>query len=78
MRKITFDKDMDDETWRDTNFSETELAAARSSNTHQPTADALIKAAEKFGTDGILDSAILLPQFEYKRVQRAITNLGGR
>lgn len=78
MRRISYDLQMDDEEWREANFSEIELAAARASNTHQPTVAQLIAAAEKYGPDGILDSAILLPQFEYQRVARALAKLGGK
>lgn len=75
MKKIAYDKGLDDDEWRETNFSETELAEARSSNMRQPTADELIKGAERFGPEGIIESAILLPQFEYQRVQRALAAL---
>lgn len=76
--KIVYSSDFDDDEWRDVNFSEEKLAAARTSNTKQPTAEELIKAAEKYGPDGILDSAILLPQFKYKKVADALKKMRTR
>lgn len=77
MRKIAYDSSLDDTEWRETNFSESELQAAFNSNAKQPTVDELIAAAQKYGVDGILESAILLPQFDYQRVARALAKMKG-
>lgn len=73
--KVAYDFDLDVEEWREMNFSEEQLAAARSSNTKQPTAKELIAAAQKYGPDGILESAILLTQYQYKEVEVALAKM---
>lgn len=76
-RRFVYDGEMDDEEWRDANFSDVEIASANSINAHQPTAEQLIKAAEKNGTDGILESAILLNQWHFKKVATAVKRING-
>lgn len=78
MRRVAYDTSWDDEEWRDVNFSESEILAASNTGIRQPTYKELIKAAEKYGTDGILESAIMLRQFEYKKVAEAVVKLTAR
>lgn len=72
-----YDPALDDDEWRKANFSEVKIASASNTNANQPSVAELLKAAEKYGTDGILESAIALSQSDYKRVEEAVVKLNG-
>lgn len=71
----TYNPEWDDETWREENFSEELLHSSRYAGLRQPTAKELISAAQRFGVEGILESAVLLSQSDYRKVEDAIKKL---
>lgn len=73
-----YDKALDDDAWREQNFSQELLHSARYTTVKQPTVKELIAAAERFGTEGILETAVLLSQGEYRKVETAVKKLGGK
>lgn len=48
----------------------------RISRVPQPTFTELKQAAEKFGTDGILESAMHLPEDQFEKLQAIVKRLG--
>lgn len=70
-----YDPELTDDEWREANFTDEKLASATHTGGKQPTADELIRAARKYGKEGILDAAILLPQRQYQKVEKALKSL---
>lgn len=69
-----YDPELTDEEWRTENFpSDVIFSAARMG--HVASASKLIAYAETHGVDGILESAIMLGQDDYKRVEAACKKL---
>lgn len=70
--KVTYDPSLTDDEWREINFDQTDIASSRVCNVPQPTAAELLKAAKRFGPEGILDTAIHLSQNDYRKVEAAL------
>ena len=66
-----YDPELTDDEWREENFSTAALhSASRLGFVGTPAA--LIQYAKKYGADGILESAIMLGQENYRKVEEAV------
>lgn len=74
--RIAYDPELDDTQWREQNFSATDIASASHTGARQPTVEELVKAAGKYGPEGILESAIGLTQSQFHRVHDALKKQG--
>jgi len=68
------DTEQTDEEWRAQRFSDEELAGARLSDRQfgASTYKELLAALERFGPDGILETAILLPRAQFERLEQRV------
>jgi hypothetical protein len=69
-----YDPELTDDEWREANFPEDVIHSARILG-KIATATRLIAYAKQFGVDGVLESAIMLSQDDYRRVEREIRKL---
>lgn len=72
--KIAYDPTLDDDEWREVNFSEDQIEGARSLGA-SPSVDKLLSHARRFGTDGIRESGIMLTQGQYRRLERGLIEI---
>lgn len=71
---MIYDETLSDDEWRAANFPQDVLHSAARMGV-VASATALIKYAEKFGVDGIAESAIMLGQSDYRKVERELRKL---
>lgn len=69
-----YDPSLSDDEWREANFDEPVLRSAQRLG-HIESATKLIEYAKKYGPEGISESAIMLGQDGYKRVEEALKKL---
>jgi hypothetical protein len=65
------DIELTDDEWREQKFSPEELIAARLMGEPPPFA-ALKECITRFGPDGVLETAILLPRAQYEKLEQII------
>lgn len=71
--KMHYDLSLSDDEWREANFVDADIQSARLAQRHgKPTPDELIKCAAKYGSDGILESAIMLTQRQYRHIEEVL------
>lgn len=66
-----YDESLTDDEWRELNFP-TDVLHASARMGHVASASALIKYADKNGPEGLLESAIILGQADYRKVEKAL------
>lgn len=71
---MLYDPALTDDEWREENFTEDVLRSAQRMG-HVSSAAKLIEYAKKYGADSILESAIMLGQADYKKVEAALKKL---
>lgn len=69
-----YDPALDDDEWREVNFRDDVLQSALRLG-RVASATALIEYARKHGKDGILESAIMLGQWDYRKVEEALRQI---
>ena len=71
-----------DDDWRAEHFTEEQLAgnviASRSSSGREPGFEALCRALDKYGPEGILESAIHLPREQYEKLEKKVKAASGK
>jgi hypothetical protein len=63
--------ELTDDEWREQKFSEEELMSAKLLG-EPPTLAQLSSHMERFGPEGILESAILLPRVQYEKLEKLV------
>lgn len=68
----TVERELTDDEWREETFPEELLISARLSKKHgkDPSFGQLKNYIEKYGPDGVLETAVLLPRRQYEELER--------